>query len=133
MKNSRSEMCVPIWICLQARGAIYIDSLEKPHGFQKNEMILIKDIIVRAFLSINHLPLNESLMISKKAKMLNDYLKISVYGDLLNIGMPDKSGKGNSFRLWLNNKTHLPTSLLLISKLKAKKLSAFTFDPILTH
>ena len=65
--------------------------------------------------------------------MLNDYLKISVYGDLLNIGMPDKSGKGNSFRLWLNNKTHLPTSLLLISKLKAKKLSAFTFDPILTH
>jgi len=111
----------------------YIYSLEKPHGFQKNEMILIKDIIVRAFLSINHLPLNESLMISKKAKMLNDYLKISVYGDLLNIGMPDKSGKGNSFRLWLNNKTHLPTSLLLISKLKAKKLSAFTFDPILTH
>ena len=62
LKNIRSAMCVPINSCFQERGAIYIDSLERPYGFRRNDFALIKDIGHRVGLAMDSMILNESLM-----------------------------------------------------------------------
>lgn len=61
LKNIRSAMCVPIHSCLQDRGAIYIDSLERPYGFRKNDCALLEDIGHRVALAMDNMILSESL------------------------------------------------------------------------
>jgi adenylate cyclase len=62
LKNIRSAMCVPMNSPLQARGAIYIDSLGKSNGFRKNDIALLEDISGRVALTMDHLSLDERLM-----------------------------------------------------------------------
>lgn len=54
----RSAMCVPIISCYSIRGAIYVDSLEKPNGFRISDVALLKDISGRAALAMDNLLIN---------------------------------------------------------------------------
>ena len=53
-------MCVPITGVDRVRGAIYIDSLERPYGFQKNDVALLQDISTRASLAMDNVSLQMS-------------------------------------------------------------------------
>jgi hypothetical protein len=56
----QSAMCVPIVGCYGIRGAIYVDSLEKPNGFRTSDLDLLKDVSGRAALAIDNLFLQMS-------------------------------------------------------------------------
>ena len=63
LKNIRSAVCVPMNSPLQKkRGAIYIDSIGRSKGFQKNDIALLRDISGRVALTMDHLSLDERLM-----------------------------------------------------------------------
>jgi pSer/pThr/pTyr-binding forkhead associated (FHA) protein len=54
-----SAMCVPMCALSKTRGVVYVDSLERPNGFRKNDLALLKDICNRAALAIGNIALNE--------------------------------------------------------------------------
>ena len=56
----RSAMCVPIVGCHGIRGAIYVDSLERPNGFHKSDVALLIDVSGRAALVMDNLSLQMS-------------------------------------------------------------------------
>ena len=56
----RSAMCVPIVGLYGIRGAIYVDSLEKPNGFRTSDVDLLKDVSGRAALAMDNLSLQMS-------------------------------------------------------------------------
>ena len=56
----RSAMCVPIVGSYGFRGAIYVDSLEKPNGFRASDIALLNDISGRAALAMDSLSLQMS-------------------------------------------------------------------------
>jgi hypothetical protein len=53
----RSAICVPIASCFGSRGAIYIDSLERPNGFRESDAVLLTDVSGRVALAIDYLAL----------------------------------------------------------------------------
>ena len=57
----RSAMCVPWSSCFESRGAIYVDSLDRPNGFRKKDHALLNDICSRAALAIDEKLLNKSI------------------------------------------------------------------------
>jgi pSer/pThr/pTyr-binding forkhead associated (FHA) protein len=61
LKNIRSAMCVPMCSCFQTRGAIYVDSFEKPCGFRKSDLVLLKDAGSRAALAMDNITLRETI------------------------------------------------------------------------
>lgn len=48
-----SAACVPICTYFNTKGAIYVDSLERPKGFRKNDLAILKDIGTRAALAMD--------------------------------------------------------------------------------
>jgi transcriptional regulator with GAF, ATPase, and Fis domain len=50
----RSVMCVPLISKVQIRGAIYIDSINKPHGFRKEDLSLFTALSSTAALAIEN-------------------------------------------------------------------------------
>jgi hypothetical protein len=56
----RSAMCIPIAGCYGIRGAIYVDSLERPNGFHKNDVALLIDVSGRAAIVMDNLSLQMS-------------------------------------------------------------------------
>ena len=60
----RSAMCVPILSCNKIKGAIYLDTLEKPNGFRLSDASLLKDISGRVGLAIDHVSLQMTCSLS---------------------------------------------------------------------
>ena len=56
----RSAMCVPISSYYGVRGAIYVDSLEKPNGFRTSDVALLNNISGRAALAMDSISLQMS-------------------------------------------------------------------------
>jgi len=56
-----STMCVPLIYNSQIMGVIYIDSLEKPYGFRKEDISLLTDLSNRAAIAIENAMLYENL------------------------------------------------------------------------
>jgi hypothetical protein len=56
----RSAMCIPIVGCYGIRGAIYVDSLERPNGFRTSDVALLIDVSGRAALVMDNLSLQMS-------------------------------------------------------------------------
>ena len=56
-----SVMCVPLRGSHQILGVIYVDALNKPHGFRKKDLPVIADLSRRAALAIEHALLYEDL------------------------------------------------------------------------
>ena len=56
----RSAMCVPISGGYGVKGAIYVDSLERPNGFRTSDVALLKDVGGRAALAMDNLSLQMS-------------------------------------------------------------------------
>lgn len=56
-----SVMCVPLRGSHQIQGVIYVDSLNKSHGFRKKDLPVIADLSRRAALAIEHALLYEDL------------------------------------------------------------------------
>ena len=57
-----SAACVPINTYFHTIGAIYVDSLERPNGFRKNDLALLRDIGSRAALAIDEKDLCRKLI-----------------------------------------------------------------------
>jgi len=57
----KSAMCVPMCSCIQTRGVIYVDSLERPYGFRRGDLALLKDVSSRAALAMDNIELSESM------------------------------------------------------------------------
>lgn len=57
----RSVMCLPLVSSSRILGAIYIDSLEKPYGFRKEDHPLFADISKRIALALENALLHETL------------------------------------------------------------------------
>ncbi|MFC1863895.1 FHA domain-containing protein [Thermodesulfobacteriota bacterium] len=55
----RSAMCIPISSHLRTRGALYVDSLERPNGFRRNDLALLKEVSTRAALAMENIALND--------------------------------------------------------------------------
>jgi len=53
-----SAMCVPIAGSFGVRGAIYVDSLERPNGFRKGDIDLLNDVGGRAAVAMDTLSLH---------------------------------------------------------------------------
>jgi pSer/pThr/pTyr-binding forkhead associated (FHA) protein len=51
----RSALCVPIVSFSGIKGAIYVDSLQRPNGFRKQDLALLNDVGGRAALAIDNL------------------------------------------------------------------------------
>jgi len=49
-----SVMCVPLIIRSKIRGVIYVDSIEKPYGFRKEDLSLFKALSSRAAIAIEN-------------------------------------------------------------------------------
>jgi len=49
-----SVMCVPLIISSKIRGVIYVDSIEKPYGFRKEDLSLFKALSSRAAIAIEN-------------------------------------------------------------------------------
>ena len=56
-----SAMCVPISSFSQTKGAIYVDSTERPYGFRKNDLHLLSDIGSRTALALDEKILSETI------------------------------------------------------------------------
>ena len=56
-----SAMCVPITSFSQTKGAIYVDSFERPYGFRKSDLHLLSDIGNRTTLALDEKRLNETI------------------------------------------------------------------------
>lgn len=54
----RSAMCIPISSPLRTRGALYVDSLERPYGFRRNDLALLKEVSNRAAIAMENVELN---------------------------------------------------------------------------
>ena len=56
----RSAMCVPISGCYGVKGAIYVDSVERPNGFRISDVCLLRDVGGRAALAMDYAELQMS-------------------------------------------------------------------------
>lgn len=59
--NIRSVMCVPLCSYFHTSGTIYLDSIEKPHGFRRSDFDLMKDVSSRVALSMDNISINNSI------------------------------------------------------------------------
>jgi GAF domain-containing protein len=53
----RSAMCIPISSHIRNRGALYVDALETPNAFRRNDLALLKDVSGRAALAMENIEL----------------------------------------------------------------------------
>ena len=53
----RSALSVPIVGRYGIRGLIYIDSLEKPDGFRSSDLVILRDLCVRAAIAMDNVSL----------------------------------------------------------------------------
>jgi hypothetical protein len=63
-----SVMCVPLISNSEIRGVIYVDSLQKPYGFRREDLALLAALSSPAALAIENALLNERLEESKKER-----------------------------------------------------------------
>lgn len=56
----RSAFCIPINSPLGTRGALYIDALEIPNAFRKNDLALLRDVSGRAALAMENIALGQN-------------------------------------------------------------------------
>ena len=56
----RSAMCVPIANNNKIRGVIYVDSLERPHGFRESDAVLLNDVCGRVALAMDNVSMRMS-------------------------------------------------------------------------
>jgi GAF domain-containing protein len=57
----RSVMCVPLISRSQVKGAIYVDSLNRPYGFRKEDLSLLTALSVPAAFAIENASLHSTL------------------------------------------------------------------------
>ncbi|MCJ7594661.1 MAG: FHA domain-containing protein [Desulfobacterales bacterium] len=57
----KSVMCVPLMSGSQMLGVIYVDSLQRPCGFRKDDLCLLMDLSQRTAVAIEHSLLSETL------------------------------------------------------------------------
>jgi hypothetical protein len=56
----RSAISVPIAGCYGIRGAIYVDSLERPNAFRSSDLALLRDLCLRAALAMDNVSVQGS-------------------------------------------------------------------------
>jgi pSer/pThr/pTyr-binding forkhead associated (FHA) protein len=54
MKKIRSVMCVPLISKFQIRGVIYVDSVDRPHGFRREDLYLLTALSSSAAIAIEN-------------------------------------------------------------------------------
>jgi pSer/pThr/pTyr-binding forkhead associated (FHA) protein len=54
MKKIRSVMCVPLISRFQIRGVIYVDSVDRPHGFRREDLYLLTALSSSAAIAIEN-------------------------------------------------------------------------------
>ena len=72
MECIRSVLCVPLISKSQVRGVIYVDSLDRPHGFRKEDLHLLTAISSSAAIALENAGLYSNLeqMVEKRTKKL---------------------------------------------------------------
>jgi signal transduction histidine kinase/CheY-like chemotaxis protein len=61
MKKIRSVMCVPLISRFQTRGVIYVDSVDRPHGFRREDLYLLTALSSSAAIAIENAALYSNL------------------------------------------------------------------------
>jgi signal transduction histidine kinase/pSer/pThr/pTyr-binding forkhead associated (FHA) protein/ActR/RegA family two-component response regulator len=61
MKKIRSVMCVPLISRFQIRGVIYVDSVDRPHGFRREDLYLLTALSSSAAIAIENASLYSNL------------------------------------------------------------------------
>jgi signal transduction histidine kinase/pSer/pThr/pTyr-binding forkhead associated (FHA) protein/ActR/RegA family two-component response regulator len=61
MKKIRSVMCVPLISKFQIRGVIYVDSVDRPHGFRREDLYLLTSLSSSAAIAIENAALYSNL------------------------------------------------------------------------
>ena len=59
--NIRSAMCIPISNHMRNRGALYVDALETPNAFRRNDLALLKDVSSKAAMAMENVEIVELL------------------------------------------------------------------------
>jgi signal transduction histidine kinase len=72
MKKIRSVMCVPLISRFQTRGVIYVDSVDRPHGFRREDLYLLTALSSSAAIAIENASLYSDLerIVKKRTKTL---------------------------------------------------------------
>ena len=72
MQCIRSVLCVPLISKSQVRGVIYVDSIDRPHGFRKEDLYLLTAISSSAAVALENAGLYSNLeqMVEKRTKKL---------------------------------------------------------------
>jgi signal transduction histidine kinase/CheY-like chemotaxis protein/putative methionine-R-sulfoxide reductase with GAF domain len=72
MKKIRSVMCVPLISRFQIRGVIYVDSVDRPHGFRREDLYLLTALSSSAAIAIENASLYSNLeqIVKKRTKTL---------------------------------------------------------------
>ena len=72
MKRIRSVMCVPLISKFRVRGVIYVDSVDRPHGFRKEDLHLLTALSSSAAIAIENASLYSDLeqMVKKRTETL---------------------------------------------------------------
>jgi signal transduction histidine kinase/ActR/RegA family two-component response regulator len=61
MKKIRSVMCVPLISRFQTRGVFYVDSVDRPHGFRREDLYLLRALSSSAAIAIENAALYSNL------------------------------------------------------------------------
>jgi len=74
MKRIRSVMCVPLISKFRVRGVIYVDSVDRPHGFRKEDLYLITSLSSSAAIAMENASLYSNLeqMVKQRTKTLQE-------------------------------------------------------------
>jgi signal transduction histidine kinase/ActR/RegA family two-component response regulator len=72
MKKIRSVICVPLISKYQIRGVIYVDSVDRPHGFRREDLYLLTALSSSAAIAIENASLYSNLeqIVKKRTKTL---------------------------------------------------------------
>jgi signal transduction histidine kinase/ActR/RegA family two-component response regulator/pSer/pThr/pTyr-binding forkhead associated (FHA) protein len=72
MKKIRSVMCVPLISRFQVRGVIYVDSVDRPHGFRREDLYLLTALSSSAAIAIENASLYSNLerLVKKRTNTL---------------------------------------------------------------
>jgi len=71
MMRVKSIMCVPLIFKSVVRGAIYVHSINVPHGFRKDDLLLLTGLSTPATVAL------ENAMLYSKSKKIEDALRLS--------------------------------------------------------
>jgi hypothetical protein len=74
LMNIRSAMCVPITSRYSIRGVIYVDSLSRPKGFRKNDLLLLKDVSGRVAFAMDSLSIQRGHSLRADLANFPEYL-----------------------------------------------------------